>query len=814
MGAVEIVYNDGQTRLEALLRSIDRPGDYCMHGRLSVPMPRLEVTGAGSLSFPVVPFQARDLIAVAERAPYGKGAQTLVDDTVRACWQIDATQVTITGGAWRDTLHQVVDRAAVGLGCPPEHTTALLYKLLVYEPGGFFAAHRDTEKVDGMVATLVLSLPVAGAGGALVIRHKERETIVDLRTEEPSELAFAAFYADCVHEIRPMSAGHRIVLVYHLVLRTGMAAAALRNAPDFSEQEARIAAQLRQWETAATDGHKLVWLLEHDYSAAGLSFEALKNADAVIGGALARAAQRTDCSLHAAILQIEDFGKAEEIALDPIDWPKLDRFRAMERVLDSDLWLDGWVAPDGTKPDYGRVPLLPGELLPAGALDGAEPDDEQIDVTGNEGIDLTHSYRRAALVLWPKRNTVRTLAQGGIESAVAYVDDELARTRDEVDRTARARDLVAQLIDGWPPRRRPSWYRRRETGDTTRMCAGALRLLRRFGDETTVRRFLHEIAAEHYGGAENAELLEMAATIAPVTLHGWLPGFVAAALPRHPESVLDLLQGLREQEPSRPDRRAALRDAARAACRLLPDVVGSGAGAEQAVDRFEDADRFGPTDRRNGSGLSAYAIRCLFSVTWHCDLDDEAEAAAALLARRPTAATPERDVPQALAALAKHDASDAAASAGFATLWRYAAVCLLERSATPPLEPGDWVIETEVCCRCISCRSLRSFCTDPEATTLRLPVPKEVRQHLREIIDMHDLDMIYETERIGMPHTLVCTKTRGAYERQCSRYAVDVFHMRLLIAAARRCSTADATYYGALARLRTAISAGSRAPAR
>lgn len=64
------------------------------------------------------------------------------------------------------------------------------------------------------------------------------------------------------------------------------------------------------------------------------------------------------------------------------------------------------------------------------------------------------------------------------------------------------------------------------------------------------------------------------------------------------------------------------------------------------------------------------------------------------------------------------------------------------------------MIETEVCCRCVSCRSLRSFCADPEATTLRLPVPKEVRQHLREIIDMHGLDMIYETERIGMPHTL------------------------------------------------------------
>ena len=270
---VEITYADAQAPLEALLQSIERPGDYCTQGRLFVPMPRVEVGGAGMLSFPVTPPQAQALTSVAERAPYGRGVETLVDSSVRACWQIDAAQVTVGGGVWRDTLAQIVAHAATGLGCPPEHTEAHLYKLLVYEAGGFFAAHRDTEKVDGMVATLVLSLPVAGAGGELVISHKQRQTRVDLRTEEPSELAFAAFYADCIHETLPVSAGHRIVLVYLLVLQQGAAADALRTAPDYTAQEARIAAQLREWDTGPVDGSKLVWLLEHDYSTAGLSLD-------------------------------------------------------------------------------------------------------------------------------------------------------------------------------------------------------------------------------------------------------------------------------------------------------------------------------------------------------------------------------------------------------------------------------------------------------------------------------------------------------------------------------------------------------------
>jgi hypothetical protein len=36
---------------------------------------------------------------------------------------------------------------------------AQLYKMLLYERGSHFAPHRDSEKQEGMVATLVVMLP-------------------------------------------------------------------------------------------------------------------------------------------------------------------------------------------------------------------------------------------------------------------------------------------------------------------------------------------------------------------------------------------------------------------------------------------------------------------------------------------------------------------------------------------------------------------------------------------------------------------------------------------------------------------------------
>src|SRR5439155_22973805 len=99
--------------------------------------------------------------------------------------------------------------------------SAKLYKLLIYDQGSFFLAHRDTEKVAGMFGTLIIILPSAHHGGELVIRHAGREVTVDLSKAEFSELTFAAFYADCEHEVRPITAGNRVCLVYNLIQDAG-----------------------------------------------------------------------------------------------------------------------------------------------------------------------------------------------------------------------------------------------------------------------------------------------------------------------------------------------------------------------------------------------------------------------------------------------------------------------------------------------------------------------------------------------------------------------------------------------------------------
>jgi len=59
-------------------------------------------------------------------------------------------------------------------------------------------------------------------------------------------VAFAAFYADCVHEVQPVTAGHRLTLIYNLI-RRGKGRGP--QPPEYGKQQTQAAALLRAWGT-------------------------------------------------------------------------------------------------------------------------------------------------------------------------------------------------------------------------------------------------------------------------------------------------------------------------------------------------------------------------------------------------------------------------------------------------------------------------------------------------------------------------------------------------------------------------------------
>ena len=96
------------SELAAVLTTVRRPGDFFASGTIEFLAPQLEVEGVGPIALPLLQLQAKQLIAAAERAPYGRGEQTLVDTAVRRTWQIGPDQVRIQGRGWARTLSAIL----------------------------------------------------------------------------------------------------------------------------------------------------------------------------------------------------------------------------------------------------------------------------------------------------------------------------------------------------------------------------------------------------------------------------------------------------------------------------------------------------------------------------------------------------------------------------------------------------------------------------------------------------------------------------------------------------------------------------------
>src|SRR5690606_7485438 len=114
--------------LAKILKDVKRPGDFHARGEVVAPSPGLEVAGVGSIALPLIEAQARQIIAQARPAPYGRGAKTLVDREVRKVWQIEPAQLSFSEPQWPETLAGIVEDVAGQLGVAGK-VEAELYKL-------------------------------------------------------------------------------------------------------------------------------------------------------------------------------------------------------------------------------------------------------------------------------------------------------------------------------------------------------------------------------------------------------------------------------------------------------------------------------------------------------------------------------------------------------------------------------------------------------------------------------------------------------------------------------------------------------------
>ncbi|MCP1846169.1 putative 2-oxoglutarate/Fe(II)-dependent dioxygenase YbiX [Bradyrhizobium sp. USDA 4524] len=741
------------TRLLNSLRSVERPGDFCVGGIREIFMPTIDVDGVGRLAFPVLPAQAERLVAIAEAAPFGRGEETLVDREVRRTWQVDSANVRIAGRHWDKTLAGLVADIARRLGVG-EPVAADFYKLLVYDTGSFFVDHRDTEKVAGMFATLVLILPSAHSGGELIVKHLGREVVLELRPEEPSEIGFAAFYADCVHEVRPVKTGWRLTLVYNL--RFAGTSRALK-APDYRAEHGQVVELLRTWAGAEDEPDKLILPLEHVYTPAELSFGALKGADAGVASVLAKAAADANCDLHLALVSIEEGGSAEHS-------PYFGRRNRLSRddeefevaeIFDRALILSEWRRPDGGEAGFGDFPFAEDELCPADAFENLMPDEQHFhEATGNEGASFERAYRRAGLVLWPAARRLAVLNQAGLGTTLPYLEDLTARWEASDASISsplwhEADELSGHMLRSWP---------RTSRADDDVAAGRMLDLQIRLGNVGRIDALLAELSAEgHYAAPDNGSIVRAVALLPASRATELLIRIVSRNASAHLSACGDLLSRCVAAPAGLPLEQIG---------QALIDAMPGDPTTQQQVDVWTR-----PAPVKPGFVVD------LLTATSRIDAGLAARAIQHLMAWPKTYKPDDVLVPAALA-IAKLEESRA---------WpvvarlREAALNHLHRRIALPLEaPRDWTRTNPLKCTCGDCRGLGAFLTAPDQQQWRLKAVQDRRTHVEQRVRSATCDLDLATERRGSPHTLVATKNQASYERRARQRRQDLEHVSAL----------------------------------
>ena len=779
MQYIEIEYNQQLKPLEAVLLGVRQPGDFFVCGAIEMPMPKVEIEGAGTLSCPVPDAQVADVIRRAERAPYGKGEATIVDTSVRKVWQISAGHIKIGGKSWNANFENVLSKVKTGLGCDDAIVTAELYKLLVYDRGGFFLAHRDTEKADGMFGTLVLTLPSEYRGGELRISHAGREVTLASEATDPSELSYAAFYADCQHEVLPVRHGNRVCLIYNLIHKRSKGRNRILKAPEYEHPITEAAAILDRFLEAPDAPPKIAWLLDHQYSPAGLSFSVLKGSDAAKARVLVQSAAQAQCTAYLGMVHIGESGAAEP-DYDYFDKSHRNRYgydedgddeeadedAGFDAVTVDDNWqyADEWRDTDDRPAAFGRIPIAGSELLPAGALDGEPPDEKRLtEASGNEGATYERSYRRAVLVVWRRNRTADVLLQAGVVAALPYLmqlADGGARTRPE------AMAVAERILEGWPAA--PKWdgysIGKEWPGpaERTQMIAALTKL----NAPALLERFLRQVVASSYDGSENAALLASINVLGDVQAAAAISTLVSARMPERPNECAELLLALNEN-PS-----PCFLDVAQAAVACL-DSVGK---CDSKSEDFE----WEPVERKRplGPEFLENLLRALqrFNGGTLCGT------AAEKIASRPECFSPVTLVAPAIEQIwVGHRKRTTAVNTSLQHLWTSTAEFLLRRSEAPPQPPSDWSLDVELSCSCPDCQELQSFARHRAERVHRFRIKKERRLHLHNMIDRNRLEITHVTERVGSPQTLVCTKDRRTFDRRMNQYEDEIAAMRTLV---------------------------------
>lgn len=747
---------DPHQPLLTALANLTGTGHFHSAGNAPFFFPGLQVKGLGEIAFPLPAAQAKELIALAEEAPFGMGTRTVLDESIRKCWQIDAASFSFKSPQWKKFLQQTLATIREDLGITGT-ISASPYKFLIYGKDGHFKAHKDTEKLDAMFGTLVIALPSQHEGGRLFIRHDGREFEVDFsREEHRHEFQHAAFFADCEHEVEPVRSGYRCCVVYNLQLDDGDPGQLNLS---FTEQARALLPALATFKQQQA-GELGAVLLEHSYTEANLSLRNLKGNDQARAHALLAAAGEAGLTAHLALVTFHQMGELEGY---DYDYGRRGRYHdhdddpesgTMGEIYDESLTITDWRNARNRKVDLGTYHVAKEALITTEEFGDSEPDEQEAEgPTGNAGCTMDYWYRRAAIVLWATDAQEEILCRynfGGACATLATLSAAKATgPGSPFHRLANA--IVARYPAGQP--HFPSHSVQAPAENPLHLLLSALA---KTGSRELLDALLAPLPLERFIIFDTPLWASLLKAFGAEPFDPVLKSLLDDGPEKHRRTLFRLLAAL-----------AARQDAARVPV-LAARLIALAPKPVQSQYRRENADPLSLGDREEA--------QCLLAASYLLEKPQDRQASRAFL--QADASLPYLRGILGPALLEKATAKHLVLQESLAPEILTFATTLLAAEVKRPLPPyPNWTRPCPpaaaaavypYCHRTAATspdaiRELIAFMADPAAATHNFRRPQGERTELENFIRQEFLDLDFVTVRKGTPHTLACTKNDNSH---------------------------------------------------
>lgn len=705
---------------------------------------------------------AKALIDLSRPAKFGRKEKTILDRKVRDAWEIPADRIEVASPGRKSYLEGVLATVFGELHMPEgSRLTAHLHNLLIYERGQFFSAHQDSEKMDGMVATLVVLLPSKFSGGALVIdQHGDKKTFEN-PVHHSENLNIMAFYADCHHSVEKVTAGYRIALTYNLVLEnppdlelTSKNSGLTRNLRDyFCSQDSKLPLHRHpspRW---------LVYLLDHQYTQKSLTWKNLKGADRTSASQLLRSASDLGLEVHLALADVHEVWSAEndfhsrgrrrywDDSEDDDDDSQADAENMeLGEIVVNECSLNHWMDAKGQPKKFGSKYVDDSMICWTKATDEFSPlKTEYEGYMGNYGNTVDKWYHRAAIVLWTKDNHYASLFEIDPCSAVLEVTDLCVKN------LANGRNAVRQILPLW-----------KNIGlNDLSVSSKVFKLASLVHDQSLSESLLGSapLAAfsnvalpsfiqliNEYGETWCVEQLSLLANAGSNNRGG--PTFIS--------DLKVIVHKLSLVAPKVTAWLLAYQFGTIVSSDQVPPSMDYGNPLRGSKKRLQVAREFLTSSVRHVDFISLAVKHILKHSELYqpIDLVDLAVTINDLALEEPC-----KSVAQSIAREATQQ---------------------LEVIASASREKGDWSIRVPVICKCHDCAELREFLENSTTCRMVWPLAKQRRQHIHNAIGGMGLPVTHVTQRVGSPQKLVLCKTLALFEIKATKKALAVDALKQL----------------------------------